>query len=94
VQYASQNWTTMIQGVSTNYAAVTNWHLAAGRGITAEDENKANLVVVLGQTVYRQLFSAGENPIGASILVKSVPLQLGDRRTRRQRPVGVRHRSG
>jgi macrolide transport system ATP-binding/permease protein len=26
--------------------------------------------------VYRQLFSPGENPIGASILVKSVPLQV------------------
>jgi macrolide transport system ATP-binding/permease protein len=76
VQYANQNWTTTIQGVSTNYAAVTNWSIAVGRGISAEDENKANLVVVLGQTVYRQLFSLGENPIGASILVKSVPLQV------------------
>ncbi|HML08694.1 MAG TPA: ABC transporter permease [Xanthobacteraceae bacterium] len=76
VQYANQNWTTMIQGVSTNYAAVTNWHIAVGRGIAAEDESKANLVVVIGQTVYRQLFSPGENPIGASILVKSVPLQV------------------
>jgi macrolide transport system ATP-binding/permease protein len=76
VQYANQNWTTMIQGVSTNYAAVTNWRIAVGRGITADDESKANLVAVLGQTVYRQLFSPGENPIGASILVKSVPLQV------------------
>ena len=76
VQYSNQNWTTTIQGVSTNYPLVTNWQIAAGRGITAEDENKANLVVVIGQTVYRQLFSPGENPIGASILVKSVPLQV------------------
>jgi len=76
VQYSHQNWTTVIQGVSVNYPSVTNWYIAAGRGITAEDESKANLVVVIGQTVYRQLFSPGENPIGASILVKSVPLQV------------------
>jgi len=76
VQYANQNWTTMIQGVSTNYAAVANWQIAAGRGITAEDESKANLVVLIGRTVYQQLFGPGENPIGASILVKSVPLQV------------------
>ncbi len=76
VQYSHQNWTTVIQGVSVNYPSVTNWYIAAGRGITAEDENKANLVVVIGQTVYRQLFSPGENPIAASILVKSVPLQV------------------
>ncbi len=76
VQYSNQNWTTTIQGVSANYPSVTNWYIAAGRGIAADDENKANLVVVIGQTVYRQLFSPGENPIGASILVKSVPLQV------------------
>ena len=76
VQYSNQNWTTTIQGVSPNYPSITNWHIAAGRGITAEDENKANLVVVIGQTVYHQLFGPGENPIGASILVKSVPLQV------------------
>ena len=61
VQYSSQNWTTIIQGVSTNYAVVANWRIAAGRGITPEDEGKADLVVVIGQTVYRQLFSPGEN---------------------------------
>ncbi len=76
VQYSHQNWTTSIQGVSALYPSITNWQIAAGRGITAEDENKANLVVVIGQTVYRQLFTPGENPIGAFIQVKSVPLQV------------------
>ena len=76
VQYSNQNWTTTIQGVNPTYPSITNWQIAAGRGISAENENKADLVVVIGQTVYRQLFSPGENPIGASILVKSVPLQV------------------
>jgi macrolide transport system ATP-binding/permease protein len=76
VQYSNQNWTTTIQGVSAIYPSITNWRIAAGRGITEEDETRANLVVVIGQTVYRQLFSPGENPIGAYILVKSVPLQV------------------
>ena len=76
VQYANQNWTTNIQGVSAVYPSITNWRIAAGRDITAEDETKANLVVVIGQTVYRQLFGPGDNPIGAFIQVKSVPLQV------------------
>jgi len=76
VQYASQNWTTNIQGVSATYPPITNWRIAAGRGITADDDLKADLVVVIGQTVYRQLFGPGENPIGAFIQVKSVPLQV------------------
>ncbi len=76
VQYANQNWTTTIQGVSATYPSVTNWQIAAGRGISGEDESKAALVAVIGQTVYRQLFSPRENPLGASIQVKSVPLKV------------------
>ena len=76
VQFGSQNWTTTIQGVSTHYPLITNWRIDAGRGITADDENKADLVVVIGQTVYRQLFSPYENPVGAWIEVKGVPLRV------------------
>ncbi len=76
VQYASQNWTTSIQGVDAAYPPITNWRIAAGRGIAAADDIKADLVVVIGQTVYRQLFSPGENPLGALIQVKSVPLRV------------------
>jgi macrolide transport system ATP-binding/permease protein len=76
VQYSNQNWTTNIQGVSANYPSITNWQIAAGRGITVEDDRNANLVVVIGQTVYRQLFNPGENPIDAFIQIKSVPLQV------------------
>jgi macrolide transport system ATP-binding/permease protein len=76
VQYMNRNWTTTIQGVSANYPPITNWRIANGRSITAEDESKADLVVVIGQTVYRQLFSPFENPLGAIIQVKSVPLRV------------------
>ena len=74
--YSNQNWTTTIQGVSANYPPITNWQIAAGRGLTRDDESKADLVVVLGQTVYRQLFPGGENPLGAFIQVRSVPLRV------------------
>jgi macrolide transport system ATP-binding/permease protein len=76
VQYSGENWTTGIQGVSPNYPPMTNWRIANGRSITAEDLNQAALVVVLGQTVARQLFGAEQNPVGASVQVKSVPLRV------------------
>ncbi|MGZ3294769.1 MAG: ABC transporter permease, partial [Xanthobacteraceae bacterium] len=76
VQYANQNWTTSIQGVSANYPPITNWQIASGRGISQEDDSSAALVAVLGQTVSRQLFGVNENPIGAVIQVKSVPLRV------------------
>ena len=76
IQYASENWTTVIQGVSASYPSITNWRIAAGRGITQEDESKADLVVVIGQTVYHQLFKPYETPVGAAIQVKGVPLRV------------------
>jgi macrolide transport system ATP-binding/permease protein len=76
VQYANQNWTTGIQGVSANYPPITNWQIDSGRGISQEDDRNAALVAVLGQTVSHQLFGADENPVGAVIQVKSVPLRV------------------
>jgi macrolide transport system ATP-binding/permease protein len=76
VQYSGQNWTTGIQGISPNYPPMTNWRIAAGRSISSEDENEAALVVVLGQTVARQLFGPDQNPVGAVVQVKSVPLRV------------------
>ena len=76
VQYANQNWTTNIQGVSANYPPVTNWQVASGRGISQEDDTSAALVAVLGRTVSNQLFGVGESPIGAVIQVKGVPLRV------------------
>jgi macrolide transport system ATP-binding/permease protein len=89
-QYANKNWTTSIQGVSANYPPITNWQIAAGRGISEEDDGGAALVVVLGQTAYRELFGANENPIGAIVQVKSVPLRvIGVLASKGQTPFGT-----
>ena len=76
VQLGNQNWTTNIQAVSLNYPPVTNWRIEAGRGVSPEDERSGALVVVIGRTVYRQLFAHGENPLGASVLIKGFPLRV------------------
>ena len=76
VEFGNQNWNTTIQGVSPNYPPVTNWRIAAGRPITADDDARAALVVLLGQTVATQLFGTTENPIGALVQVKGVPLRV------------------
>jgi len=76
VQFGNQNWSTSVQGVAPNYPPITNWRIAAGRGITNDDESNAALVVLIGQTIYRQLFQPSENPIGATILVKGVPMRV------------------
>ncbi len=76
VQFGNRNWTTTIQAVTASYPEITNWRIEAGRGLADDDVANASLVVVLGQTVYRQLFNEGENPIGTVVLVKGIPLRV------------------
>ncbi len=75
-EFANQNWTTTIQGVTPNYPPITNWQIATGRAISRDDESGAALVALLGQTVVTNLFAPSDNPIGAVILVKGVPLRV------------------
>jgi macrolide transport system ATP-binding/permease protein len=75
-QFANQNWATSVLGVSANYPPITNWQIAAGRGVSQADESTAALVVVLGQTVARQLFGPIESPLGAVMQIKGVPLRV------------------
>ena len=89
IQYGNQNWATGIQGVSTNYPPMTNWRIAEGREITDEDDASAALVVVIGQTVAKQLFGESVDPIGALIQVKGVPMRvIGTLASKGQTPFG------
>ncbi len=75
-EYGGGNWTTSIQGVSQSYPTITNWRIAAGEPISNDDESTGALVAVIGQTVYHQLFAVAENPIGATIRIKNVPMRV------------------
>ncbi|MDE2263114.1 MAG: ABC transporter permease [Gammaproteobacteria bacterium] len=89
VQYRNQNWGTGLFGVTANYDEITNWRIAAGRGISSDDVSSAALVAVIGQTVYRELFEPYENPVGATVLVKGVPLKvIGLYQAKGQSPMG------
>jgi len=89
VQVGNQNWTTSIQGVSANYPPLTNWRIDVGREISPEDEASAALVVVIGQTVAKQLFGESQTPIGALMQVKGVPLRvIGVLNSKGQTPFG------
>jgi macrolide transport system ATP-binding/permease protein len=76
VQYGNKNWTTSVQGVTPSYFRIRSWPVVAGRTLTENDEVSAGRVCLIGQTVYRNLFGPYEDPIGATILVKGVPMQV------------------
>jgi len=76
VVYGDQNWSTAAQGATPAYQKVREWPLAMGTFFTDRDEDTANRVVVLGQTVVDHLFGPGEDPIGATVRIKDVPFRV------------------
>ncbi|MGO9595057.1 MAG: ABC transporter permease [Steroidobacteraceae bacterium] len=76
VQYGDQNWSTAIQGVTPSYLDIVSWHIASGSSMTEQENDTAETVCLIGQTVYQNLFPPGEDPIGAIILVKGVPMRV------------------
>ena len=76
VQYNNQNWSTSVQGVSPSYLPIRNWKATSGRLLTEEDNQNASRVGLLGQTVVKNLFDPHENPVGATVIVKNVPVEV------------------
>ncbi|PGH53630.1 multidrug ABC transporter substrate-binding protein [Azospirillum palustre] len=71
----NQNWGTVLFGITPDYMDARDWSVAMGRGLSDEDAAQANKVVVLGQTVVRNLFGGGD-PIGEPVRVFSTPLTV------------------
>jgi macrolide transport system ATP-binding/permease protein len=76
LQYGDRNWNTSIQGVSPSYISIRNWKVNAGRTITEEDNQNARRVGLVGQTVVKNLFGEHGNPVGVTIFIKNVPVEV------------------
>ena len=76
VQYGDQNWSTAIQGVSPSYLDIVSWQIASGSSMTEQQNDAADTVCLIGQTVYQNLFPPGEDPVGAIMLIKGVPMRV------------------
>ena len=76
LQYGNQNWNTSVQGVSPSYLSIRNWAVVAGRTMTEEDNQHAGRVALVGQTVVKNLFGPNENPVGVTLFVKNVPVEV------------------
>jgi macrolide transport system ATP-binding/permease protein len=75
-QYGGSNWSTAVEGITPDFLRILDWRIENGRALTQADGEEAAMVCLIGRTVYRNLFGADENPIGATILVKGQPLRV------------------
>jgi putative ABC transport system permease protein len=72
---ANANWSTTVMGTTPEYLEVRDWPLAAGRGFEEAEMAGSGKVVVLGQTVARELFGDAD-PIDQVIRVRKLPMQV------------------
>ncbi len=75
VVFGGNNWATAFHGVSPEYFEVRNWVVASGRPFDAADLKGAAKVVLLGETVARNLFGDSD-PIGQVVRVRKVPMEV------------------
>ncbi len=72
----NRNWSTSIQGTTSNYFAIRDWQPSIGRIFTDSEEKAGAAVCLLGQTVVDNLFGEGQNPVGATVRVKNFPMKI------------------
>ncbi len=71
----TQNWSSTVSGTSNDYFIAGNWKIATGRQFNEDEERAGKAVCVIGNTVKKELFGAG-NPVGSSIRVKTFDCEV------------------
>jgi putative ABC transport system permease protein len=69
------NWGTLAQGVAPEFQQIRDWQVAEGRFLHEGDMDSAAKVVVIGETVARQLFG-NDNPVDSVIRIRNIPFRV------------------
>ncbi len=72
---ANANWSTTVMGTTADYLEVRDWPLEQGRNFEDAEHAGSAKVVLLGQTVARELFGDAD-PIDQTVRVRRVPMQV------------------
>ncbi len=75
LRFGNKDYATQVTGTWPGYVSARDWDLAAGGFFTDGDLRSYAPVLVLGQTVAKNLFGAAD-PIGSYVLVNSIPFEV------------------
>jgi putative ABC transport system permease protein len=76
VVYADKNRSYDIQGTTPNYFSIANWTIATGRFFTEAEVTESAPVCVIGETIRKELFGEGVDPVGSKVRMKSLTLEV------------------
>ncbi len=74
--YLEEARNTDIQGTTPEYFKIANWELSAGRFFTDAEVVEGASVCVIGETIRKELFGPGSDPIGLKIRTKNMSLEV------------------
>ncbi len=69
------NWSTSVNGTTSDYFSAQQWETASGRTFTAAEEQAGKAVCVIGSTVQRNLFRA-EDPLGQRFRLRNLSCEV------------------
>jgi putative ABC transport system permease protein len=69
------NWGTRIYGIDLDWFSAREWDVATGRAFDPEEVRRGDIVILLGQTVARNLFGE-DDPIDQIVRVRNVPFRV------------------
>jgi putative ABC transport system permease protein len=76
VTWQTTTWTTTLLGTTPSWQQVRSREVVTGRFITAEDEQSAGAVVVIGPDTADELFGTTASALGQTVSVKGVTLTV------------------
>lgn len=76
VIFLNASYVTQIQGTGPEFPKIRGWELERGRFFTDVEVKGMSKVCVIGQTVKDNLFPNGEDPLGQSIRIGRLPVQI------------------
>ncbi len=74
--YQEESRTYDVQGTTPNYFAIGNWTIGSGRFFTETEVDESAPVCVIGETISKELFGEGVDPVGSKIRVRSMTLEV------------------
>ncbi|MGP8150732.1 MAG: ABC transporter permease [Acidimicrobiales bacterium] len=74
--YGSATYTTTVEGSTPSYLTAEDYTVQAGSEISSQDITSHAQVVDIGSDVASNLFTTGENPLGATIMIGSTNFEV------------------
>jgi len=76
IRYNRRDYSTTGMATTDTYPVARRWPAASGAFFSAADVRTYAPVIALGETVVRNVFAQGEDPVGKFVLVNNIPFQV------------------